>query len=157
MIAALVLHFFLTAGHASIETPYTDEVCEDFEKIAQEFIDVELAGSRWQGTDGIPSCLANQKVQTFLPDRVPAGDPTLLDPEFLLPETRKISFTVKRLPNDLLEVIMNYIAKKNKKDVAVKDHFVLKLNYGKLRNIRGCASWFSEPTHFVMRSKCWKP
>lgn len=156
MIAAMLLHFILSTAHAASEAQYTDEMCENFEKIAQEFIDVELAGSRWQGSDGIPSCLANQKVQTFTVDRVPAGDPALLDPEFLLPETRNVSFRVKRLPNDLLDVVLNYIAKKNKKDVAVKDHFVLKLNYGKLREIRGCASWFSEPTHFVMRSKCWK-
>lgn len=135
---------------------FTDEVCEDYQKIAQEFIDVELAGFRWQGSDDTPMCLKAAHPQTLNVDRVPAGDPALLDPEFLLPENRKVDFTVKHLPNDLLEIVMNYIGKKNKKDVPVKDQFILKLNYGRVRDLRGCASWYSEPQHFVMRSKCWK-
>jgi len=128
---------------------YSDEVCEDFQKIAGEFIDMELAGLRWQGVEGDPSCLTKLKPATAPADRVPAS-------EFIIPENRKVDFSVKRLPNDLLEVVMNYLGKKNKKDIPVKDHFVLKLNFGHQRDLKGCASWYSEPEHFVMRSRCWK-
>ena len=137
-------------------TDYSDEVCEDFQKIAGEFIEMELSGLRWQGTSGDPQCLSKLKIQTASVDRVPANDPSLLDPEFLIPENRKIDFSVKRIPGDLLEVVMNYIGKKNKKDVPVKDLFVLKLNFGHMREKKGCASWYSEPEHFVMRTRCWK-
>jgi hypothetical protein len=135
---------------------YTDEVCENFHKIAEDFIDMELSGLRWQGVSGNPECLSKLKLQTASIDRVPASDPALLDPEFLLPENRKIDLSVKRLPNDLLDVVFNYIGRKLKKDVPVRDHFVLKLNFGHLRAQKGCASWYSEPEHFAMRSRCWK-
>ncbi len=156
MILLLAIAFLSNSVSARVESDFSDEVCENYQKIAQEFIDIELAGSRWQGTDQPPSCLVAQHPQTMNVDRTPAGDPGLLDPEYLLPDTRKIAFQVKRLPNDLLEVMMSYIAKKNKKDVPVKDRFILKLNYGKVRSLRGCASWYAQPEHFVMRSGCWK-
>lgn len=158
----LVLSATLVCSNSHAENPrsqvpvYTDEVCEDFQKVVGEFIDMELSGLRWQGVVGDPSCLAKLKPMATSIDRVPASDPALLDPEFLLPENRNISFVVKRLPEDLLDVVMNYIGKKNKKDYPVKDHFVLKLNYGRARDQKGCASWYSEPEHFVMRSRCWQ-
>ena len=162
----VLLSFVLTTqgAHAQTKTDtpvvmveFTDEVCEDFHKIASEFIEMELSGLRWQGVkSGDPVCLKKFRPTATSVDRVPASDPALLDPEYLVPENRKVDFTVKRLPDDLLEVMMNYIGKKNKKDVPVRDHFVLKLNFGRARFAKGCASWYSEPEHFVMRSRCWK-
>ena len=147
---------FQPQTHAqTVESNYTDELCEDDKKIASEFIALELAGQRWQGTIDKPVCLKAVQPVTVGNDRVPASDPALLDPEYLLPEGRNIQFSVKRLPDDLLEVVMNYIAKKKGKDVAVKDHFTLKRNFGKVRDIRGCASFYLEPEHFVMQAKCW--
>jgi hypothetical protein len=137
------------------ESRYTDEICEDDQKIVKEFIDLELAGQRWQGTEGKPVCLQKAKPQTVGTDRVPASDPSLLDPEFLLPDSREIHYTMKKIPDDLIEVVLNYIGKKHGKDVAVSDHFTLKKNFGKVRDIRGCASFYLEPVHFVMRSSCW--
>jgi hypothetical protein len=144
------------AAAPTVSATYSDEVCEDFQRIASEFIEMELSGLRWQGVAGDPSCLKKFKPLATSIDRIPASDPSLLDPEFLIPENRKIDFSVRRIPNDLLEVVMNYIGKKNKKDVPVKDRFVLKLNFGQNRAAKGCASWYSEPDHFVMRSRCWK-
>jgi hypothetical protein len=151
-----ILELFGVQGPKAHAEAYSDETCEDFNTIANEFIAMELAGLRWQGVTGDPECLAKLKPVATSVDRVPASDPALLDPEYLLPENRKVNFIVKRIPNDLLDVVMNYIGKKNKKDYAVNDHFVLKLNFGKTRELRGCASWYSEPDHFVMRSRCWK-
>ncbi len=138
------------------ESRYTDELCEDYRKIAQEFIDAELAGIRWQGASSKTACLKKQRLQTMTPDRSPASDPAFLDPEFLLADHRNIDFSVRRLPNDLLEVVMSYIGSKNKKDIPVKDNFVLKLNFGRVREQRGCASYYTEPKSFVMRARCWK-
>jgi hypothetical protein len=135
---------------------YTDDVCDDYQKIAGEFIEMELSGLRWQGVVGIPACLGALKPEATTIDRIPASDPSLLDPEFTLPEGRDVSFSAHRIPNDLIDVVLNYIGQKNKKDVAVKDHFILKINFGKSRDLKGCASWYSEPDHFVMRAQCWK-
>jgi hypothetical protein len=144
-------------GAARAETQtYPDEVCEDFHALAGEFVEMELAGLRWQGVSGDPVCLSKLKTHATRIDRVPASDPYLLDPEYVLPDGRNVEYVVKRIPNDLLNVVMNYIAKKDKKDIPVKDHFILKLNFGKSREQKGCASWYSEPEHFVMRSRCWK-
>ncbi len=137
------------------ESRYTDELCDDVEKVAQEFIDLELAGQRWQGTIDKPVCLKKAKPLTVGSERVPASDPTLLDPEYLLPDGRKVQFTVKKSADELLEVFLSYIGKKGGKDVPVRDHFTLKRNFGKVRDVRGCASLFLEPEHFVMRSSCW--
>ena len=151
----ILLCFFTIESKATEPKVFDEATCEDYQKIAREFIDVELAGARWQGTLGPTQCLTAQHLQTVKLDRASASDPRLLDPEFLIPENRKVEFSVKRLPNDLLEVVMNYLGKKNQKDIAVKDRFTLKLNYGKVRESKGCASWYVPPEHFVMRSKCW--
>ncbi len=151
-LIVLLALFFSPTVHA--ET-YTDEVCEDYQKIASEFVEMELAGLRWQGSES-PACLGKVKTEATQVDRVPASDPALLDPEFLIPDNRKVDFSVRRIPNDLLEVVLHYIGKKRGKDQPVKDQFLLKLNYGKSRDLKGCASWYTEPIHFVMRSRCWK-
>ena len=151
----ILLCFFTIESKATEPKSFDQETCEDYQKIAQEFIDVELAGSRWQGTLGPTRCLMVQQLQAVKVDRAPTSDARLLDPEFLIPENRKVEFSVKRLPNDLLEVVMNYLGKKDQKDIAVKDRFTLKLNYGKVRESKSCASWYVPPEHFVMRSKCW--
>jgi hypothetical protein len=153
------MFFSLPFARAENLTPaspaYSDDECEDFQKIASEFITMELAGLRWQGAEA-PACLAKLKPEATQVDRVPASDPSLLDPEFLIPDNRKVDFSVRRLPGDLLEVVMHYLGKKNKTDVPVKDQFLLKLNFGKARETRGCASWYTEPLHFAMRSHCWR-
>lgn len=145
----------LSTQAAEVVRDYSDELCDQDEKIVQEFIDLELAGYRWHGVDETPLCLKKQKPETFTAERVPASSASLLDPEYLLTDTRKIQFKVKRVSGDLLEVVLNYIGRKNGKDFPVKDQFTLKKNYGKSRELRGCASMYIEPDHFVMKSSCW--
>lgn len=146
----------LVRSPIALAREYSDEVCEDFRNVASEFIEMELAGLRWQGVSGSSSCLSRLSPKATTIDRVPASDPFLRNPQFILPENRNVDFNVRRIPGDLLEVVMNYIGKKNKKDVAVKDHFILKMNFGKSREAKGCASWYTEPEHFAMRSRCLK-
>jgi hypothetical protein len=152
----LVLAIAFGVSPYALAREYSDEVCEDFRTVASEFIDMELAGLRWQGVSGNPSCLGRLTPKATAIDRVPASDPSLRNPQYILPENRSVDFNVRRIPGDLLEVAMNYIGKKNKKDVTVKDRFILKMNFGKAREAKGCASWYNEPEHFVMRSRCWK-
>ncbi len=150
------LFLILSVAHAGqAKRIYSDELCQDERKIAGEFIEAELSGLRWQGTDETPKCLKNLKPNTMNAERIFEGDPALLDPEYLLPKGRKVNYSVKRLPDDLLEVSFSYIGKKMGKDFAVRDKMVLKLNFGRVRDLRGCASYFSEPEHFVMRTQCW--
>ena len=141
-------------ARAQTVNTYPDEVCEDFQKVAGEFIEMEISGLRWQGIRERPACLSKLKPKATTIDRVPASDPRLKNPEFLLPENRHIDFIARRIPGDLVEVILNYIGKRKQKDVAVKDRFVLKMNFGRSREAKGCASWYAEPDHFVMRSRC---
>lgn len=143
-------------SHAiEVTREYTDEICDDDQKIASEFIELELAGQRWQGVIDQTACMKQAKVVTVGVNRIPSSDPSMLDPEYLLKKGREVHFQIKKLPNDLIEVILNYIGSKNGKDVAVTDRFTLQKNYGKARMLRGCASFYSEPEHFVMRAQCW--
>jgi hypothetical protein len=138
---------------------YTDSICQDQNKIAQEYIDAELAGSRWQGSDeeDVP-CLKDFHPKTMKLELTPHGEAYFLNPEYLVSDPKKVTFTLKKLPDDLLEVQLTYQAytPKNKKETTVHDAFTLQLNSGKARTLRGCASFESEPKLFVMRSQCWK-
>jgi hypothetical protein len=136
-----------------VEPVFSDEVCEDYLQIAKDYVELELLGLRWQG--GEPSCLKSVQVKSLLSERaISIGDPGLLDPELLLPRDRMVSVQVKRVPQDLLEVRFSYIGKKGSQDIPVKDFAILKLNFNRTRDLKGCASLYQAPSHFVMRKGC---
>ena len=152
---ALVMMISTASQAASVvvETSYSDELCDDLQQIAKDYVELELAGGRWQG--GEPSCLKRLNLKTIPSERmVQAADPGLLDPEYLLPLKRELDFKVRRLPDDLIEVRYSYLGRKAGKDVPVQDLMLLRLNFGRARDIRGCASPFQPPLHLVMRSGC---
>ena len=65
---------------------------------------------------------------------------------------------IKKDSDDMLNVKISYLgrAPAGKEDVQVRDSFRLKLNFGRAREVRGCASVFSPPETFVMKQKCYK-
>ena len=131
------------------------DICKDTHQITQEMIELELSGYRWQGGDS--PCLKQSKFKTMYAFKHKVGDSYLLDPEFILPDARDVRIVSEKLGlNEVMDVKIAYIAKKNGKDVPVEDEFSYILNFGKNRVARGCASIFSDPEHFVMRESCVK-
>ncbi len=139
----------------------SDEVCDSIQTIAEEYMALELAGYRWQGGDS--PCLSKLKLKTQGSARAKwkgAADPLLLDPEFIIPDRRKLDVQAKRLPQDLIEVRVAYLGRKKSpgtkmgEDVAVKDRFTLKINFSRDRIQKGCASILVPPAHLVMKKSC---
>ncbi len=137
----------------------SDERCDSVQTIAEEYMALELAGYRWQGGDS--PCLSKLKLKTQVSVKSKgAADPLLLDPEFIIPDRRKVDIQAKCLPQDLIEVRVAYLGKKKKpgikggEDVAVKDRFTLKMNFGRDRIQKSCASILIPPVHLVMKKSC---
>jgi hypothetical protein len=153
---AWVLVFLQGALAAPLVEPlFSDEDCEDYQKIASEYVELELAGVRWQGGDS--PCLKGLKLTTGLSDRaVPVADPALQSPAYLLPESRQMDIWVRRIPGDRLEVKVHYIGKQGSREKPVRDTAILRLNFGRSREARGCASVFQPLEHLVLRSHCAK-
>lgn len=127
--------------------------CEDLSRVGSEYMEYELAGGRWQGGDS--PCLTKLKIKTFRARKAQGpADPALLDPDYILPKKRKIEVTTRRLPQDLLEIRITYLGRKHRKDELVHDALTLKLNFGRAREEKGCASLQRPPRHFVMREGC---
>jgi hypothetical protein len=147
--------------------PATGEAiaCDDLSRVASEFMELELSGARWQGGDS--PCVPKLKLKLLRAARSgSSGDPSLLDPEYLLPKSRKVGIQARRLPQDLLELKISYLARKfvtepeetskagRNVDVPVHDVLILKLQFGRARAEKGCATLHKPPAHFVMREGC---
>jgi hypothetical protein len=147
---------FVSGGVASpvvVESLYSEEDCEDIQQIAQDYLELELSGFRWQG--GESSCLKGLKLKTWpVHQEAPVADPALRRPGFLIPDDRPADVSVRRLPGDRLELKVHYIGKKGVKEVTVRDSAILRLHFGKVRETRGCASVYQPLEHFVMRRNC---
>jgi hypothetical protein len=136
-----------------VESLYSEEDCEDLQQIAQDYLELELGGFRWQG--GTPTCLKDMKLKTWpIRPEAPVADPGLRRPEFLIPDDRPVDVSVRRIPGDRIELKVHYIGKKGTKEVTVRDSAVLRLHFGKVRESRGCASVFQPLEHLVMRRTC---
>jgi len=151
-----LVFLFVSGGVASpvvVETLYSEEDCEDIQQIAQDYLELELSGFRWQG--GESSCLKDLKLKTW-PARseAPVADPLLRRPEFLIPDDRPVEVSVRRLPGDRLELKVHYIGRKGVKEITVRDSAILRLNFGKIRETTGCASVYQPLDHLVMRRNC---
>ncbi len=147
---------FVSGGVASpvvVESLYSEEECEDIHQIAQDYLELELSGFRWQG--GESGCLKDLKLKTW-PARqeAPVADPALRHPEFVIPDDRPVDVSVRRLSGDRLELKVHYIGRKGAKEVTVRDSAILRLHFGKVREVRGCASVYQALDHLVMRKTC---
>ena len=162
-MAPVFLFFLCLIGAEARAEEGAGSPCDSMQTIAEEFVAFELAGGRWQGGDS--PCLAKLKLKTRPTKKlVDLPDPSLLDPEFLLPSKRKVEVQVKRLPNDQIGVKIHYLGRKYRvdlknganagSDVPVNDHLVLRLNFNQERDKKGCASLQSPPAHLVMRQEC---
>ena len=149
----LALAYLFSVDPARASVLFTEESCDSMFLLGTEFVELELAGARWQGGDS--PCLPSLHLKT-MPSRKfkPSQDPGLLDPEYLLEGKRKARVKVKRLPDDLLEVSYSYPGTRLGKDATISDRMVLKLNFGKTREDSGCALIQTPPRHFVMRKSC---
>ena len=150
-----IVLFLCTGAWAAplVEPLFSDEDCEDYQKIANEYVELELSGSRWQGGDS--PCLKGLKLRTALAERpVPVADSALLQPEFVVPEDRLVEVGVRRIPGDRLEVKVHYIGKRAGKEKTVRDSAILRLNFGRAREVRGCASVFQPLEHLVLKRNC---
>jgi hypothetical protein len=157
LIGSLFFMHMPASGEAS--------ACDDLSKVASEFMDLELAGARWQG--GGSPCLPKLKLKLIRPIQATgSADPALLDPDYLLPKTRKLEIKTRRLPQDLLELRISYLGRKfstaqqgasdlaRRADVPVQDALILKLHFGRAREEKGCATLHKAPAHLVMREGC---
>jgi hypothetical protein len=153
-LAALLLLLLPFSRSAPVVEPlYSDEECEDLQRIGSEFVELELSGIRWQGGDSV--CLEALRTRTLSSERpVPVSDPALTHPAFILPEGREPEILVKRISGDRLEVKVSYIGLKNGRDRPVRDTAILRLNFGRARELRGCASVFQPFEHLVLRKAC---
>ncbi len=146
---------FVSGGVADpvVESLFSEEDCEDLQQIAHDYMELELAGFRWQGGDS--TCLKDLKLKTW-PERqeAPVADPALRRPEFLIPDDRPVDVSVRRIPGDRIELKVHYIGKKGAKELTVRDSAILRLHFGKIRESRGCASVFQPLDHLVMRRTC---
>jgi hypothetical protein len=143
---------FLGSVAVAQEVP-TPNPCDDLGRLSAEFMDLELAGSRWQG--GEPRCLSQLKLKLLRRVKLDGpADPALLDPEYVLPKGRKVSIQTRRLPQDLIELKISYLGRRLGKDERVRDELVLKLNFGKAREEKGCVTLHRAPKYFVMREGC---
>lgn len=140
----------------TVEVLHSEEPCENYKQLIQDYIDLELAGARWQG--GTSSCIKKLKLRTMASEKMKLPeDPTLADPQYILTEGREIQSEYKRTEENLLEVKVYYIGRApgSKEDIQVKDTFKLKLNYGQTRDLRGCASVFTPLENLVMKKSCY--
>ena len=143
----------LLASDAGAGQVFQSEECEDLELIAREYLSLERAGLRWQG--GEPLCLSRLKLKTWKKDRGAAvPDPALADPDYVIPSSRKMKIKTKRTPDDRVLVHFSYVAKKTGKEVSVSDEFELRLNFGKARSQKGCATLIRAPRYLVMDGSC---
>lgn len=155
-VIGFLLLLSVSAHSQTVEIINSEDNCENYKKLIEEYIALELAGARWQG--GTSSCLKKLKLDTMVSEKMKLpDDPTLSDPQYILTEGREIQSEYKRTADNLLEVKVYYIGRSpaGKEDVAVKDSFKLKLNYGQTRDLRGCASVFTPLEHFVMKKSCY--
>ncbi len=147
---------FASGGVASpvvVESLYSEEDCEDLQQIAQDYLELELSGFRWQGGESV--CLKGLKLKTWPSQQeAPVADPMLRRPEYLIPDDRPADVSVRRLPGDRLELKVHYIGRKGAKEIAVRDTAILRLHFGKVRETRGCASVYQPLEHLVMRKNC---
>ena len=149
----LALAYLFSVDPARASVLFTEESCDSMFLLGTEFVELELAGARWQGGDS--PCLSALRLKTMPSRKIKQSqDPGLLDPEYLVEGKRKVRVNVKRLPDDLVEVIYSYPGTRGGKDVPVSDRMVLKLNFGKIRKDSGCALIQTPPRHFVMRKSC---
>lgn len=145
--------FLFSATSAGGAPLFTEESCDSISLLGAEFVELELAGARWQGGDS--PCLSSLRLKTMPARKLKqTQDPGLLDPEYLVEGRRKARVKVKRLPDDLVEVTFSYPGTRLGKDAAISDRMVLKLNFGKTREDSGCALIQTPPQHFVMRKSC---
>jgi hypothetical protein len=141
------------AGPVVVETLFSEEDCEDLQQVAQDYLELELSGSRWQG--GESPCLGGLKLRTWPVRReAPVADPGARRPEFLVPDDRPVDVGVRRLSEDRIELKVHYIGRKGARDVPVRDAAILRLHFGKVREVRGCASVYQPLEHLVMRRNC---
>ena len=152
------VRFFLSwvlipIGLLSAEGASAQSLCEPVSKLASEFLDLELAGARWQGGDS--PCLPKLKLSALKVQKLDLpADPALLEPEVLLPEGRRIEIQPKLLPSDLIAVRYQYIGKKEGKDTPMEDFLILKRNFNQELKKKGCVSLHQSPRYFLMSSRC---
>jgi hypothetical protein len=88
---------FLFSGTSAGGAPlFTEESCDSISLLGAEFVELELAGARWQGGDS--PCLSSLRLKTMPARKLKqTQDPGLLDPEYLVEGRRKARVKVKGL------------------------------------------------------------
>lgn len=123
--------------------------------LSREMIELELSGYRWAGAPEEIRCLKKATFNYVRPIHVKYSDTQMLDPKYLLKKNREVKITKEKWIDDgSVEVEFVYIGTRAGKDVAVNDRLVYTINFGDRRKARGCASFLTEPEHFVMREAC---
>ncbi|MBS1960176.1 MAG: hypothetical protein JST80_11935 [Bdellovibrionales bacterium] len=135
-------------------TEFDPSKCDDIEKIAQELIERELAGVRWQG--GASDCLDQSKFDLVNARKLIYGDSSLLDPKVLLAKGKevKIDPLTKNGVTGIYTVKFHYIGKKNAGFVNITDAIRFTIYSKKAIKTEGCAMLIDEPETFVMREEC---
>lgn len=135
------------------EAPFPEDDCEQIDLVAREFLALERSGARWQGGEAF--CVPKLKLKTWKAEKIKGlPDPSLADPDYLIPGSRRIDIKSRRTPDDRIVVKYSYVGKKNGREFSVQDELDLKLNFGKARAQKGCAELYKPPRYLVMDLEC---
>lgn len=151
-----------TATVAATATPtatpkvveFNPEACDDIEKVAEELIELELAGVRWQG--GLSKCLDQSKFTLVHAKHVTYGDSRLLDPKITLKKgkTVKIDVPTKNAVSGIYTVKFHYIGHNGSAFKNISDSIQFSIYSKRVIKTEGCAMLLEEPATFVMREEC---
>ena len=155
MKLALAAIFVFTGQIARAEPTFDLAKCADIPKIAEELVEVELSGKRWQGGDSV--CLDQSKFDRVNAKKIEAGDSALLDPELIIKKGKEVKIDPP-IFNPITEVYtIHYYAsgkRKNGEIANIKNSILFSIYSKGAIKTEGCAMLLEKPEHFVMREEC---
>jgi hypothetical protein len=149
----ILLTFVSPLARGAVE--FDPAQCDDIEQIAEELVELNLGGVRWQG--GESKCLDQNKFKTVKAEKLVYGDAATLNPSVIVSKGRPVTVDVPTR-NEVTGVY------------SVNFYFIGKTRSGQAKNVRdslrftiysksaiktqGCARLVDEPETFAMREEC---